>query len=116
MNAEKDTDNLKSWDRVYRSYKHFSQCDQGAIGEGYSDAIAELLANQWGQFDRFVTLAGRDAAFQQFVLRHIDETVPAETLLKISENARSDCMLGAQHLCELVVNAATEKQTTGRKP
>lgn len=103
MQAEKEVDSLSDWDHVYHSYKKFSQCDDGAIGEGYSDAVGKLLANDWGQLNRLLALTKTDKGFQRFVVKHIDETLPGDTLLKISTNARSSCRAGAQRLCSLIV-------------
>src|ERR1700736_5339009 len=45
MQAEMSTDHLTDWDAVYQSFKRFSQCDDGGIDEGYSDAVGKLLAD-----------------------------------------------------------------------
>jgi len=109
MQAEKEVDSLSDWDHVYRSYRKFSQCDDGAIGEGYSDAVGKLLANDWGQLNRLLALTKTDKGFQQFVIKHIDETLPGDTLQRISDNARSSCPGGAQRLCSLIASAASGK-------
>jgi len=107
--AEKDVDSLSDWDHVYRAYREFSQCDDGAIGEGYSDAVGKLLANDWGQLNHLLALTKTDKGFQRFVVKHIDETLPGDTLLRISTNARSSCPAGAQRLCSLIASAASGK-------
>jgi hypothetical protein len=113
MQADKEVDSLSDWDHVYHSYKKFSQCDDGAIGEGYSDAVGKLLANDWGQLTRLLALTKTDKGFQRFVVKHIDETLPGDTLLKISTNARSSCPAGAQRLCSLIASAASGKSPAG---
>jgi len=112
MQAEKGVDSLTDWDRVYRAYKKFSQCDDGAMAEGYSDAVGKLLANDWTNFDRLRTLAKTDSGFLRFVLNHIDATLPDEILQKISTNARSACPAGGQNLCRMV--ASTSAKATGQ--
>lgn len=107
--AEKAVDSLKTWDQVYRSYKKFAQCDDGAVAEGYSDAVGKLLANDWAHFPRFVRLANADKRFGQFVVRHVDESLPGETLEKISKNARSECPANAKRLCALISDAGSGK-------
>jgi hypothetical protein len=59
MEAEKEADSLKDWDQVYRSYKRFSQCDDGAIVEGYSESITKLLAEDWKSSNRLLVLTNR---------------------------------------------------------
>src|SRR5258708_37011606 len=59
MEAEKQAGSLKDWDQVYRSYKRFSQCDDGAIAEGYSESITKLLAEDWKSSNRLLVLTNR---------------------------------------------------------
>jgi hypothetical protein len=70
MQAEENTDHLNNWSEVYQSFSRFSQCDDGGIAEGYSDAVGRLLADNWDQFSGLKRLAARDTRFQSFVLRH----------------------------------------------
>ena len=67
-----EADALRSWDALYKSYLTFGHCDDGAIGEGYSESVARILADHWNTLPRFVHVAGKNAAFQAFVIRHLD--------------------------------------------
>jgi hypothetical protein len=109
MQAEREVDSLNDWDHVYRSYRKYSQCDDGAIGEGYSDAVGKLLASDWRQLNRLVVLTKTDKSFQRFVIKHIDETLPSDSLQKIATNARSTCPARAKRLCGLIAGAASGK-------
>ncbi len=113
MRAEKGIDSLTDWGRVYRAYKEFSQCDDGAIAEGYSDAVGKLLANDWTNFERLRTLAKTDRGFRKFVLKHIDATLPDEILQKVSTNSRSACPAGGQNLCRMVASASAKATAQG---
>lgn len=106
--AEKEADSLKDWDQVYRAYKRFSHCDDGAIAEGYSDSVTKLLADDWKSFNRLLVLTNRNKGFRSFVLKHIDESVPGDRLATIANNARSECPAGGKHLC-LSITKATGK-------
>ncbi len=108
IKAENEADSLKDWDQIYRSYKRFSGCDDGAIAEGYSDSVTKLLADDWKSFDRLLLLTNRRTGFRSFVLKHIDETVPADRLAKIATNARSHCAARGRNLC-LFIEKATGK-------
>jgi hypothetical protein len=114
MQAEKEVDSLNDWEHVHRAYRKFSQCDDGSIAEGYSDAVGKLLANHWVQLRRLLALTKTDRGFERFVLKHIDETLPGDTLQKISNNARFSCPAGAQQLCGLIVTAASAKSPASR--
>jgi len=108
MQAEENTDHLNNWSDVYQSFNRFSPCDDGGIAEGYSDAVGRLLADNWDQFSDLVRLAARDNSFQSFVLRHVDETLPADTLKKIVQNAKHHCPAEAAGLCKIVIRAASQ--------
>ena len=108
MQAEESTDHLNDWNDNYDSFGRFSQCDDGGIAEGYSDAVSKLLADDWNQFPDLVRLAATDKHFQSFVLRHVDETIPAERLKKVAQNANSRCLAHAARLCRLIIEAALQ--------
>jgi hypothetical protein len=97
-------DKLDSWEAVLNFYKKYLPCDDGGIAEGVSDAVTKLLANDWAGFWRLRVRA--EPQFQQFVLRHIDATVPVETLRGIGRNARSRCPQKSAALCKKIDNAA----------
>lgn len=108
IRAADDTDHLDNWNAVYQSFKRFSQCDDGGIAEGYSDDVGKLLADQWDQFPTLVKLATNDRAFQTFVVRHIDETIPADTLKNVLKNAKTRCPANATGFCKLIAKAASD--------
>ena len=104
--ADKDIDGLKNWAAIYRTFRLYKQCDDGSIAEGYSDAVAKLLANQWQSLPEFVKLARATPQFEQFVFHHLDETVNLVDDLAIVDNARYRCPQGLRALCRrLVVKA-----------
>jgi hypothetical protein len=105
MNAEKEADSLKDWHQMYRSYTRFSQCDDGAIAEGYSESVSKILADDWKSFSRLIALTNRDNNFRAFVLKHIDQTVPADRLAKIRNNTRSQCPSAGRKLCTSIAKA-----------
>jgi hypothetical protein len=102
MQAEDEAARLPDWPAVYRSFTRFAQCDQGAIGEGYSDSIVRLLTQQWDQVAALQRLTARDKRFEQFVLRHIDALMTREDLRLIAENAQSRCPSKAKRLCRVI--------------
>jgi hypothetical protein len=101
-----ESDSLKDWNSVYRSFKSYAHCDDGAIAEGYSDTVGRLLADDWQHVDLLYRLAASDGSFKGFVLRHIDETIPDEELKAIVKNAKFRCPAGKSHFCNLVAAKA----------
>jgi len=102
MQAEDEAARLPDWKAVYRSFKRYAHCDDGAIGEGYSDSIGRLLARDWKRLDDLKGLTSSDKRFERFVLHHVDETIPAEELKLIVDNARLRCPAKAERLCRLI--------------
>ena len=98
----------RNWRSLMNHRKAFATCDDGALGEGYSDAVVTLLANRWGQFDEFASLSRRNPAFRRWAIRHIDSTASSDDLKKVARNA-AKCAGGTnkQDLCHLVRSAAT---------
>lgn len=94
-----EADTLRSWDALFKSYKTFGDCDDGAIGEGFSESVARILADHWTTLPRFVQLARQDAGFRVFVIAHVDATLNMDDVEKIKEKALAHCPTGLQTTC-----------------
>ncbi len=98
-NAEYSVDYLKTWQAVYDSFKKYPGCDDGAIAEGYSDAVVKLLANHWNKFANMQKLISKDPQFNAFILMHIDATTDWDDLKAVILHASHECPKGARSLC-----------------
>lgn len=98
----------QSWEQLRQQFKRYSHCDDGAIGEGFSEATTLLLAEHWQDIRQFGEISSGDSAFHKFVVRHINETVPVERLNRIVENANKHCPRNLKALCR-------EIETTAKK-
>ena len=107
IRAETAASTLKNWDDLYGAYKTFSHCDDGAIGEGYSDTVGRLLSTKWETLSRVGQLIREDTSFEVFVLRHIDETISRERTNQILSNARTKCKRTHRKLCYQIIVAAS---------
>ena len=95
------------WDSLLKHHKAFSSCDDGALAEGYSDAVVTLLAHRWAQFDAFVGLSARNPAFRRWAIRHIDASASPDDLAKIAHNtARCTGPAKSKELCREIARAA----------
>jgi hypothetical protein len=92
----------KNWDNLYRLFKQFGDCDDGEIGEGFSEDVAQLFSKHWAHLDTLRRLSASDRAFEQFVLRHIDATLSDDELKTIANNSKLHCPSGEKRLCRLV--------------
>ncbi|RXR07305.1 hypothetical protein [Pseudoxanthomonas composti] len=104
--AEQEASSVRHWEAVYQSYERFFHCDDGAIREGYSYSVGSLLANQWEEFDELVLLTRGSPRFEDFVVSHIDETLPQNDARKIQENL-SRCPKSGKKLCSRLKRAIT---------
>lgn len=100
--AENEVDYLKTWDQIYDSFKRYSACDDGAIAEGYSDAVVRMLADRWNQLSTLQTLVDRDKRFGEFVFKHIDATTDDHDLDRVVANADRHCPEGDGELCSTI--------------
>lgn len=101
-----EADRLKDWNDVYRSFKRYGLCDDGAIAEGYSDTVGRLLATDWQHLNLLYRLTTTDGSFKRFVLRHIDETIPDDELKTIATNAKLRCPSGKKPFCNVIAAKA----------
>jgi len=114
--AEMQTDALRNWDALYRWYKLYRQCDDGAVGEGYAESVARVLVDHWSTLPRLVDLAKKDAGFQRFVLLHIGATLDINDLKKIRSNAMTNCPTGSRAMCTILrreADAAIQEDALG---
>lgn len=102
--AQEEAGQLSDWESIHRSFKRFSQCDEGAIAEGYSNSVSQLLAHKWKHLDEMLRLAASDHEFEQFVIRHIDESMTEDEANSIVENARLRCPREAKQFCKSIVD------------
>ena len=108
--AEEVAGNVRSWEELYKSYKLYRHCDDGAIGEGFSESVTLILSKSWRQINKLKKIIQTDNAFETFVIKHIDETVPEERLELISKLAATRCPSSAKSLCEKIGSTAYNKR------
>lgn len=112
--AEAVAATAQSLGQLHRQFERYSHCDDGAIAEGFSEAVTFLLAERWQKVQRSYKVLRHDLAFRAFVIRHIDETVPTERLNHIAENAQKRCSSEMKELC-LEIQIAAKKATQAVK-
>jgi len=108
IDAESSVSTLKNWEDIYQSFKRFRFCDDGAIAEGYSDAVARVLSNQWSQLDELVKLLSSDQDFNAFVLKHIDGTAGTSDIETIIVNSANNCPESVKSVCLEIEKSAKE--------
>lgn len=104
--AEMAAPAAQSWEQLHQQFKRYSHCDDGAIGEGFSESVTLLLADHWQDIRQLREIVSHDSAFRKFVIRHINETVPVERLNRIVENANKQCPRSLKDLCRDIETTA----------
>ena len=102
-------DARRGWPDLLEHQTVFAACDDGALGEGYSEAVVRLFAHRWGQIGTFAALGKAHPAFQRWAIRHIDATASDEELNRIIANA-ANCSDDAplSDLCRTIRQAASD--------
>jgi hypothetical protein len=106
--AEDVVGRLRTWAAVQDAYTRFGHCDDGSIGQGFSESITILLSQKWDRLNDLRRAVAKDKEFESFVIRHIDLTVPVERLEAIARYARQRCGKG-EPLCERIATRADER-------
>lgn len=114
MKAEAESSSLTTWHEVIGSYERYRQCDDGAISEGYSASVAALLASHWEETHELKKLFAKNHDFEQFVIRHIDETMTAEQGDAIKKHVQSDCSK-ADCICKVISKRLSELGLTPKR-
>ena len=105
QSAEVIVATIDSWMRLYQQFKRYAHCDDGAIAEGFSESISLLLAEQWEDIQEASTVLIPNSAFQEFIIKHIDETVPDKRLERVRKNIRERCPLSLEDFCHKIESA-----------
>jgi hypothetical protein len=108
--AGDSVDRLGSWVRMYEVFRKYSQCDDGFIGEGYSEGVARLLVDRWNTLPQLAALTLKDPSFKGFVLRHINSTLNLKDLKRISVLASNNCPQASEPLCAAIKAASEESR------
>lgn len=104
--AEASSAVATSWKTLHRQFRLYRNCDDGAIAEGFSEAVTRLLADRWVTVRDLAPMIASDRAFGRFIVTHVDETVPQARLQKIARNASERCPRSLKGFCA-DVHAAT---------
>jgi hypothetical protein len=88
-----------TWNALYTSFKLYRQCDDGVIGESYSESVARVLVDHWNTLPELAHLSRKDTEFRGFVLKHIDATLDPGDVAKIRKKASAQCPAGLKKLC-----------------
>jgi hypothetical protein len=98
--AEQESDRLENWDDLYRSFRKYHHCDDGAISEGYSYTVTKLLTMHWKEAGDLVRLSKKSKKFENFVISHVNETMSQLEADQVLRSATDRCPVDGASLCE----------------
>ncbi len=105
--AEQTIGQVKTWKALY-TYSKTYDCDNGAIAEGISDKVEQLMTHDWEALSSVAAKLRSDKAFRTLLLNHIDETWSSEDIEIARQNAASHCPQGLDAFCKTVVSAVAD--------
>jgi hypothetical protein len=112
--AEMHVASQKTWSGLSQAYDRYEHCDDGAVAEGYSNAVGGMLSQRWGEIVKLGSLVEKHPSFRSFVLGHLDETVHHEVLDTIKHNAEHACPQGLFVLCAEISATVAEIPSSAR--
>jgi hypothetical protein len=90
------------WKVLHEVVTESPGCDDGWIGEAYSEKVSILLAERWSLLVQLAEVSNSDPSFLAFVLKHIDETVPQDRWAQVHELATHSCPEAHKALCQSI--------------
>jgi len=105
--AEAEVVGLITWDQVFEVWQLYKHCDDGAIAEGFSEAISSILSTKWTEKGHLIKLIEHKPQFGKFIIGHIDETVPVDRLANLGHMAKMRCVDATHEFCMAVLQKAT---------
>jgi hypothetical protein len=111
--AEAEADSLRTWVALHASYKLYQRCDDGAVGEGYSESVARILVDHWSTLPQLARLAKQDPGFRAFVMGHVDATLDMDDVRRIRHNAETRCPAGLKATCDDLAERAISAMKEG---
>jgi|APFre7841882724_1041349.scaffolds.fasta_scaffold09889_2 hypothetical protein len=106
--AEAGIESLKSWSSMYEAFEAYGHCDDGAIAEGWTEAVVHTLASDWNSLIQASQYAQKDDGFRRFLLKHIDASADTGEIEAIGTMARSRCPPKLEVLCEDIYGSVRE--------
>lgn len=111
--AEAAVDNLNSWQDVYRFYRRYRDCFDGAVAEGASDRIEQMWIKHWDTLPKMIALTSKDRGFHDFIWARIDEEIfPQESFSVLVANAQQRCPKSALRFCAAVIASSVRTGLT----
>lgn len=88
---------IDNWQDIHSFYLKYQHCRNEGIVQGFSDAITQLLANDWSSLKQVNAID--DKEFIRFVIDNIRYTYDIHDVLSISYESHHNCPKDCPELC-----------------
>ena len=90
---------------MYRFYRQFKHCVDGAIAQGVDDKIQRLWTENCSSLTKMIELTNKDKDFKVFIWDHLTkESLSKENIKQIVCNARNNCPKTASKFCSVIIS------------
>jgi hypothetical protein len=103
--AEKAVDKVVNPRGLYRAFKDYGHCDKPPVEDIFTDAVLRLLV-EWKDADTLATDAQRDAAYKEFIFKHVKSPAAKDDRDSIYSRAKSNCPMTQGPFCAEVMEVA----------
>ena len=100
-----------TWSDLYTAYLRLGKNADGVVAGAFTGKVSSLLADRWDLVNDLRMLSSKDKRFMNFVMKNINEAVPADRARKIMENSTkgrrrgSGTFTGSRHRAEVGASA-----------
>ena len=95
-----------TWSDLYAAYLHLGKNADGVVAGAFTDKVSSLLADRWDLVNDLRMLGSKDKRFMNFVMKNINEAVPADRARKIMENSTKECFPKEnKQVCQKIVQS-----------
>lgn len=81
----------RNWSELYQAYKRYGERADGVVAGAFSEQISIFLADRWQALPELRRISNKDHLFFEFVVRNLDEAVPADRANRILTHAQAAC-------------------------
>src|SRR5262245_21323613 len=106
--AAQALERVTNWKSLHEVVSLSKECDDAWLAEAYAERVSTLLADRWPLLDQLDRMAESDPSFLPFVLRHLNEKVPADRWERIRALATNRCPKKHEDLCVEIRNAGRQ--------
>ncbi len=104
--AMKAIDRISTWAALQSTWKSWRHCDQGPVGEQFTEAILRLVID-WKNVNQLAD-AMKDADYNAFILAHLKSPEAKGDAQDVYSRTKANCPRGLESFCKEMGEAVKE--------